>query len=206
MKKISLTLNQLLAAGLHIGHHKSRWNPRMSSYLFGTINDINILNLEQTILILRKSLNLLKEVAINRGKILLITNNTKNKDVQVKSNKIIKYYTNNWINGFLTNWRKVYALQINKKKNIFRIPDVLIVLNSSEYQFAIKEAMKLSIPIISIIDSNSNPLGITFPIPGNNSSIQSIQLLSNLINNAVIDGLYSEKKIFKYKYNIFNRI
>jgi small subunit ribosomal protein S2 len=196
--KISLTIKQLIKTGIHIGHQKNRWNTKMSSNILGIIKDIHILNIEETIIMLRIILNVLKEIIINRRNILIINNNIKNIDNVIKriSNKNIKYYTDKkWINGYLTN-------KINFVDNK-RMPELLIIYDINNNLYAIKEANKLNIPIISIVDSNNNPALVTYPIPGNNESIQSMQLITNLLNNMIMNSIINEKLFYKYKYNIY---
>lgn len=71
-------------------------------------------------------------------------------------------------------------------------PDLLFVVDTNRESIAIAEAIKLNIPIVAVIDSNSNPDGITFPIPGNDDAIRSIALYCSLIGDAVLDGLQEE--------------
>jgi small subunit ribosomal protein S2 len=201
MIKISLTIKQLIKSGIHIGHQKNRWNTKMSSYIIGKINNINIINIEYTIIILRIITNLIKETVSNKGKLLIILNKIKYiKNIINKIyNKHIKYNTNNKIiNGYLTNNK-----YINNHKYI---PDIIIFFNINKNIETIKEANKLKIPIIALIDTNNNPINITYPIPGNNDSIQSIQLITNIINNAVLLGITNNNIFFKYKYDIYKYI
>jgi small subunit ribosomal protein S2 len=71
-------------------------------------------------------------------------------------------------------------------------PDVLFVIDTNKEAIAVAEATKLSIPVIAIIDSNSDPAGITFPVPGNDDAIRAISLYCDLISDAVLDGLQQE--------------
>ena len=79
-----------------------------------------------------------------------------------------------------------------------KIPDLVFVIDTNYESLAIKESMKLSIPIIAILDTNSNPEGINFPIPGNDDARRSIDLYCNLIkqtiDNAKKDSPTSEPK------------
>ena len=69
------------------------------------------------------------------------------------------------------------------------LPDLIFVLDTVKEQIAIQEATKLNIPIAAIIDSNSNPDGVTYPIPGNDDSTKSISLFCDLISKAALDGI-----------------
>ena len=66
------TMRQLLEAGVHFGHHTRRWNPKMSPYIFGVRNGIHIIDLEQTVPLLRQGLEALREVVAGGGRVLLV--------------------------------------------------------------------------------------------------------------------------------------
>jgi small subunit ribosomal protein S2 len=202
MIKISLTLKQLLKTGIHLGHQKNRWNPKMSMYLIGIIKDIHIINIEYTIVMLRMVINMIKDLVINKGKLIVFINNINNVNhiISTISNKYIKYQQNKENNGIFTNKKFV------KQKEFNFIPDVLFIFNTNSFIYTIREANKLKIPIIALVDSNCNPIDITYPIPGSNDSLQSIQLFSNLINKTVLDALIQENIAFKYKYNEYKII
>ena len=77
-------------------------------------------------------------------------------------------------------------------KEMGGLPDILFVVDTNKESIAIKEAQKLGIPVIAVLDSNCNPAGITYPIPGNDDAIRSIALYCGLIADAVLDGLQQE--------------
>ncbi|MBK18966.1 MAG: 30S ribosomal protein S2 [Rhodospirillaceae bacterium] len=77
-------------------------------------------------------------------------------------------------------------------KEMGGLPDILFVIDTNKESIAIKEAQKLGIPVIAVLDSNCNPDGITYPIPGNDDAIRSIALYCGLIADAVLDGLQQE--------------
>ncbi len=77
-------------------------------------------------------------------------------------------------------------------KDMGGIPNVLFVIDTNKEDLAIQEANKLGIPIVAILDSNSNPDGVTFPIPGNDDATRAIQLYCDLISGAVLDGIQQE--------------
>ena len=72
------------------------------------------------------------------------------------------------------------------------MPDILVVIDTNKEGIAIKEATKLNIPVVAVLDSNCDPAGITFPIPGNDDAIRSIALYCGLFSDAVLDGLQQE--------------
>jgi small subunit ribosomal protein S2 len=71
-------------------------------------------------------------------------------------------------------------------------PDILVVIDTNKEAIAVKEANKLNIPVVAVLDSNSSPDGITYPVPGNDDAIRAIQLYCDLFSGAVLDGLQQE--------------
>ena len=94
----------------------------------------------------------------------------------------------------LTRERDKLELSIGGIKNMGSLPDLIFVIDTVREQIAIKEAKKLNIPIAAIIDSNSDPDGITFPIPGNDDSTKSIKLYCDMISQAALDGISIQTK------------
>ncbi|MDA0653670.1 MAG: 30S ribosomal protein S2, partial [Proteobacteria bacterium] len=77
-------------------------------------------------------------------------------------------------------------------KEMGGLPDILVVIDTNKESNAIKEAIKLNIPVVAVLDSNCDPAGITFPVPGNDDAIRSIALYCGLFSDAVLDGLQQE--------------
>jgi small subunit ribosomal protein S2 len=77
-------------------------------------------------------------------------------------------------------------------KEMGGLPDILFVIDTNKEDIAVKEAQKLGIPVVAILDSNSDPSGIQFPVPGNDDAIRSIQTYCDLISGAVLSGLKQE--------------
>ena len=74
-------------------------------------------------------------------------------------------------------------------KDMGGIPDILFVIDTNKEQIAIKEANRLGIPVVAIIDTNSDPAGITFPIPGNDDAARAVALYCELVGKAIIEGI-----------------
>jgi len=72
------------------------------------------------------------------------------------------------------------------------LPDILFIIDTNKEKLAVEEANKLGIPVIAILDSNSDPAGVTYPIPGNDDAIRAITLYCDLISGAVLDGISQE--------------
>ncbi len=77
-------------------------------------------------------------------------------------------------------------------KEMGGLPDILFVIDTIKEAIAVREASKLGIPVIAVVDSNSNPEGITYPIPGNDDAMRAIDLYCRLVSDAVLDGLQEE--------------
>ncbi|MBT5160429.1 MAG: 30S ribosomal protein S2, partial [Alphaproteobacteria bacterium] len=77
-------------------------------------------------------------------------------------------------------------------KEMGGLPDIIVCIDTNKEELAIQEAVKLGIPVIGVIDSNSSPAGITYPIPGNDDALRAITLYCDLIARSVLDGIREE--------------
>ncbi len=77
-------------------------------------------------------------------------------------------------------------------KEMGGLPDILFIIDTNKEKLAVEEATKLGIPVIAVLDSNSDPVGVTYPIPGNDDAIRAITLYCDLISSAVLDGISAE--------------
>src|SRR4051812_26344486 len=221
------SMRQLLESGAHFGHRTQRWNPKMSPYIYGSRNDIHIIDLTQTVPLLHQALVALREVAGGGGRILFVgTKRQASEPVAAAAKRCAQYFVNHrWLGGTLTNWQtishsikrlrtveetlgsahtsgltKKELLQIMRErdklerslggiKDMGGLPSMLFVIDTNKESIAVAEARKLDIPVAAILDSNSNPDGITYPIPGNDDAARAIALYCDLVARAVIDGL-----------------
>src|ERR1700742_2471590 len=103
------TMRQLLEAGAHFGHRTQRWNPKMAPYIYGSRNDIHILDLTQTVPLLHQALVALRDVAAGGGRILFVGTKRQASDpIAAAAKRCAQYYVNHrWLGGTLTNWRTV---------------------------------------------------------------------------------------------------
>tara|TARA_Y100001970_G_scaffold50315_1_gene63677 strand:- start:67722 stop:68585 length:864 start_codon:yes stop_codon:yes gene_type:complete len=235
LKIPDITIQQLLEAGVHFGHHKKRWNPKMEKYIFGTRNNIHIIDLRITLPLLNKSLEALFNIISKSGKILFVgTKKQSSVLVETIANETNNYFiTKRWFGGTLTNWKtisnsikrlesiekriheeqqklsKKELLTLSREKeklnnaiggirNMSNLPNLLIVLDTVKDRIAVKEAVKLNIPVMGIIDTNSDPDLINFPIPGNDDAIRSIDLYINLFKETILNA----KKTIKENIDI----
>jgi small subunit ribosomal protein S2 len=77
-------------------------------------------------------------------------------------------------------------------KDMGGLPDILFIIDTNKEKLAVEEANKLHIPVVAVLDSNSDPTGVTFPIPGNDDAIRAITLYCDLVAGAVLDGISAE--------------
>ena len=225
----TFTMRQLLEAGVHFGHTTRRWNPLMRSYIFGARNGVHIIDLEQTVPMLHRGLEAVREVAAGGGRVLFVGTKRQASDIIASSAKRCgQYYVNHrWLGGMLTNWKtisnsikrlktvderladenagftKKELLQLTRErdklerslggiKDLGSLPDILFVIDTNKEAIAIAEAKKLGIPVMAVVDSNSNPLGIDYPVPGNDDAMRAVNLYCDLVASSVLDGLQAE--------------
>ncbi|MBL4615997.1 MAG: 30S ribosomal protein S2, partial [Magnetovibrio sp.] len=92
----------------------------------------------------------------------------------------------------MTRERDKLELALGGIKDMGGLPDIMVVIDTNKEGIAIAEANKLGIPVVAILDSNSDPKGIDFPIPGNDDAIRAITTYCELISGAVLDGIQAE--------------
>ena len=225
MKIPNVTIQQLLEAGVHLGHKTLRWNPKMKKYIFGKRDSIHIIDLTQTLELTKIALQKVHDTIINNGNILFVsTKKQASEAIAEVAKDTDQYYVNyRWLGGMLTNWgtisnsiKKLKRLENNlisenrgftkkellkmsvKKDKLQRslggiaemkkIPDLVFIIDTNYESLAIQESVKLGIPIVAILDSNSNPDGIDYPIPGNDDARRAIDLYCNLIKETIINA------------------
>src|SRR4030042_3820068 len=108
-ENLELTLPEMLKAGLHFGHKDSRWNPKMKPYIFGTKNNIHIIDLEKTLVAFQKALDFLRSVVQNGGKILFIGTKPQVRLLLAETAKATDspYVNNRWLGGTFTNFGEI---------------------------------------------------------------------------------------------------
>jgi len=169
----AVSMRQLLEAGVHFGHHTRRWNPKMAPYIFGVRNGIHIIDLEQTEPMLHQGLQAIRDVVAGGGRVLLVgTKRQAQEPIAEAAKRCGQYHVNHrWLGGMLTNFKTI-------SQSIRRLREV--------------EANTLRIPVVAILDSNSSPDGVAYPIPGNDDAMRAIQLYCDLVSGSVLDGLQAE--------------
>ncbi|MEK9594706.1 MAG: 30S ribosomal protein S2 [Rhodospirillaceae bacterium] len=225
----TFTMRELLETGVHFGHHTRRWDPRMKSYIFGVRNNIHILDLQQTVPLLHRALQAVRDTVAKGGRVLFVgTKRQASELIAETAARSGQYYVNHrWLGGMLTNWKTISGsikrlreleeqlsqdgLGLTKKemlgltrqreklerslggiKEMGGLPDIMVVIDTNKEAIAIAEANTLGIPVVAVLDSNSNPAGVNYPIPGNDDAMRAITLYCDLINGAILDGLQQE--------------
>ena len=221
------SMRQLLEAGVHFGHQSHRWNPKMGQYIFGTRNNIHIVDLAQSVPMLHRALQAVSDTVAKGGRILFVGTKRQAQDaVADAAKRSAQYYVNSrWLGGTLTNWKTISgsikrlrhlddvlaggdASSYTKKerltlqrerdkldrslggiKDMGGLPDLIFVIDTNKEDIAIQEAQRLNIPVAAIVDTNSDPKGITYVVPGNDDAGRAIALYCDLIARAAIDGI-----------------
>ena len=221
-----ITMRQLLESGVHFGHQTHRWNPKMAPYIYGSRNNIHIIDLTQTVPLLHQALVTVSDVVAKGGRVLFVgTKRQAAEAIAEAAQSCAQYFINHrWLGGTLTNWRtisnsikrlksleellegdhrgltKKELLQLTREKDKLERslggikdmgapPDLMFVIDTNKEAIAIAEARKLGMPVVAIVDSNCDPDGITFPIPGNDDAGRAITLYCDLFARAAIDGI-----------------
>ena len=225
-------IKHFVASTIHLGHKTNQWNPRTSYFLLGIRDGIFVIDLEQTLIMLRKALAFIKKICLKRGYIFYVPSqesyleNERNFFISKKKLKINEqtdfnliflspeYFSSSKQRGML------YAFTQKRKNlprlfadagdsvsentnfnsfsfsNLFLRPEALFILQTRPNSALIKEAVKLQIPIVGILDSNSNPYAIQYPIPGNDDSNEAFNLYTELLINTISDAKKTEAKSF----------
>ena len=222
----NVSMRQLLEAGVHFGHQTHRWNPKMAPFIYGSRNNIHIIDLTQTVPLFHQALLAVADTVAKGGRVLFVgTKRQASEAVADAARSCAQYYVNHrWLGGTLTNWRtisnsirrlksleellagetqgltKKELLQLTREKDKLERalggikdmgapPDLMFVIDTNKEAIAIAEARKLNMPIVAVVDSNSNPDGISHPIPGNDDAGRAITLYCDMIARAAIDGI-----------------
>ena len=231
----TITMKELLEAGVHFGHQTKRWNPKMKEYIFGERNGIYIIDLQKTLKMFKEASKFVQELAAD-GKIVLFVGTKRQAQdaIAEEATKCGGFYINQrWLGGLLTNWvtvqksvkrlkeldematdgryellpkKEVIKLEHERKhlqanlagiKNMSRLPDAVFVIDSNKEQIAVREARKLGIPVVAVVDTNCDPSEVDYVIPGNDDALRAIRLFTSKISESIAEGaqLMSDKQI-----------
>ena len=222
----SISMKELLEAGVHFGHQTKRWNPKMKEYIFGERNGIYIIDLQKTLKLFKDAMRYVAEMAAQGKTVLFVgTKRQAQEAIAEEAARCSQYYVNQrWLGGLLTNMLTVqksikrlkeldtmandgaYAGRAKKEagrlererkhlqtnlagiKEMNGLPDILFVVDSNKEAIAVKEARKLGIPVVAVVDTNCDPDEVDHVIPGNDDALRAIRLFTTKVADAVIEG------------------
>ena len=223
----TITMKELLEAGVHFGHQTKRWDPRMKEYIFGERNGIYIIDLQKTLKMFKEASKFVTDLTATGKVILFVGTKRQAQDaIAEEANRCGMFYINQrWLGGLLTNWvtvqksvkrlqeldematdgrydlltkKEVIKLERERKhlqanlagiKNMRRLPDALFIVDSNNEAIAVKEARKLGIPVVAVVDTNCDPTVVDHVIPGNDDALRAIRLFTSKISDSVIEGV-----------------
>lgn len=219
-------IKQLLEAGVHFGHQKKRWNPKMKKFIFGERSGIYIIDLEKTEECINRARDFLLDITSKGEFVLFVGTKKQAQEVMLREAQRsgMYYVTERWPGGLLTNFatikksiNRLKAIEQMREDGTFakftkkevagmekelaklmknfagivkmeRMPKALFVVDTKKEETAVNEANRLGIPIIGLIDTNSNPDLIAYPIPGNDDATKSVSTVATLLADAIIEG------------------
>ncbi len=223
----TITMKELLEAGVHFGHQTKRWNPKMKEYIFGERNGIYIIDLQKTLKMFKDASKFVQDMAAE-GRILLFVGTKRQAQdaIAEEAKRAGMFYVNNrWLGGLLTNWvtvqksvkrlkeldematdgrydllpkKEVIKLERERKhlqanlagiRDMNRLPDAIFVVDSNKEQIAVREARKLGIPVVAVVDTNCDPSEVDHVIPGNDDALRAIRLFTSKIADSVVEGV-----------------
>ena len=222
---MSVTMRQMLEAGVHFGHQTRFWNPKMAPYIFGHRNKIHIINLEKSLPMFQEAQKYAKQLTANRGTILFVGTKRQAREIVAEEARRcgMPYVDQRWLGGMLTNFKTVKTSikrlkdmkaqqeagleSMSKKEQLMftremeklekdiggiqdmtALPDAIFMIDVGYHKIAVSEAKKLGIPLIGVVDSNHNPDGIDYVIPGNDDSAKAVTLYARGMADAVLEG------------------
>ena len=222
----TITMKELLEAGVHFGHQTKRWNPKMKEYIFGERNGIHIIDLQKTLKMFKEAARFVTELSAE-GKTLMFvgTKRQAQEAIAEEARRCSMYFVNQrWLGGLLTNYLTIQKsikrlkeldemsqdgrYQLLPKKEVIRLererqsleqnlagikemprlPDALFVIDSNKEQIAVREARKLEIPVVAVVDTNCDPDMVNYVIPGNDDALRAIRLFTSKVAEAVQEG------------------
>lgn len=223
----TVTIRELLEAGVHFGHQTRRWNPKMKQYIFGERNGIYIIDLQKTHQNLNRALQFVRDLAVQGRTVLFVgTKRQAQEAITAEAQRCgMPFVTERWLGGLLTNFitvrrslerireiemviadssrregmtkKEVARLEKERNRleknlsgvrNMKSIPDAVFVIDTRKESIAVKEARKLRIPVVGIVDTNCDPDEVDHVIPGNDDALRAIRLFAGRIADAIIEG------------------
>lgn len=233
MSTTTVTMKELLEAGVHFGHQVKRWNPKMKEYIFGERNGIYIIDLQKTQRLFKEAIKFVTQQAMEGKTFLFVGTKRQAQDaVEEEAKRCGQFYVNQrWLGGLLTNFQTIQK-SIQKMKDIeamradgrferltkkerlklerehaalaknlsgirdmTRLPDVVFIIDPSKEEIAVREANRLGIPIVALVDTNCDPDGIDYIVPGNDDALRAVRLFAQKMADAIIEGRQMAKQV-----------
>jgi small subunit ribosomal protein S2 len=217
---------QMLEAGVHFGHLKRKWNPKMSNYIFTEHKGIHLIDLNQTSVCLERAGRAMKQIAKSGKKVLFVATKKQASEIATKAALSVgmPFVTERWLGGMMTNFatirksvKKMYniekmlendSLSITKKEkltlsrereklsrviggiaNLNRLPSAIFIVDIHHEHIALSEAKKLGIKTFGMVDTNSDPTKVDYPIPSNDDASKSIKTVVDYLTGCIKEGL-----------------
>ncbi len=219
-------VEELIEAGVHYGHHVSRWNPKMARYIYGRRNRIHIIDIRETVRGLLWAKKFIRQVVANGSLVLFVgTKRQASAAIEREATRCgMPFVAERWLGGTLTNfntirsrlsrldelerlraspelatyskkmqsslnreYRKMYR-NLNGLRQMDRIPACLVVVDPRKEYNAVREARKLNVKTVALIDTDCDPDEIDIPIPGNDDGIRSIEVILRHLADAVLEA------------------
>lgn len=224
----TVTMKELLEAGVHFGHQVRRWNPKMKEYIFGERNGIYIIDLQKTQRMFKEAMKFLTTLAGEGTQKTVLFVGTKRQAMDAIKEEALRcnqfYINQRWLGGLLTNFQTIqksikrfkeieamqadgrieqYAkkerLQIERErlaleknlsgiKEMKKLPDAIFIIDTNKEEIAVKEANRLGIPVVAVVDTNCTPEGVNYIIPGNDDALRAVRLFSSRIADSILEG------------------
>ncbi len=234
---MSVSMQEMLKAGVHFGHQTRYWNPKMSSYIYGSRNKIHIIDLGKSLPLLQDAINFISGVAANKGKVLFVGTKYAAQDIirEEAERCNMPYVNHRWLGGMLTNYKtirqsikrlkdleamfesqkfgrltKKEILNLDREKakllnslggikNMGGIPDALFVIDVGHENIAIREANRLGVPVVGVVDSNNDPDNVSYVIPGNDDSTRAIRFYAKTMADVILEARASVQDLSDVK-------
>ena len=222
----SVSMRDLLEAGVHFGHQTRRWNPKMRRFIFAERGGIYIIDLTQTSERLEEAQQFLRNVAERGGTVLFVGTKKQAQDaVENEAKRVgMPYVNHRWLGGLLTNWRTMsdridrlhemrrlrdegqmdllpakeriaMAGELEKLDqnlggvaDMRRQPDAVVIVDLKKEALGVREARRLGIPVVALVDTNCDPDEADYVIPGNDDAIRSCNLIVRALADAISAG------------------
>ena len=222
----SVSMRELLEAGVHFGHQTRRWNPKMKRFIFTERGGIYIIDLQQTSELLGEAQDFARNLAERGGTILFVGTKKQAQDAVAEQAARVgmPFVNHRWLGGLLTNWRTIgdriaHLHELRRLKDegqlellpakerismgqelekleanlggvadLRKQPDAVFIVDLRKEQLAVREARRLNLPVIALVDTNCDPDEADLVIPGNDDAIRSCSLIVRAIADAIEAG------------------